>query len=191
MSLWSRGRAGVRWAGLAVAAGAGVAAAMEVPYINWQPVVPPLEAQPLVIRQDAKGDGRFQAPRSGSRRHRGGGLIGELQSPVHAIRSGRVREARFHRGLGWFVELEHRGGLTSLYAHLHETRVAPGMRVRQGDVIGTVGKTGNARHAWIIPHLHLEVLRDGAPIDPERLGLRFAQAQPVSAGTGSDERGGE
>ena len=180
-----------RWAGALFLLGAGAAAAFEAPYLNWKPVVPPLDARPLVIRQDARGDGRFLAPRSGNRKHRGVDLAAELQSPVHAIRSGWVREARFHRGLGWFVELEHRGGLRSLYAHLHETRVTPGMRVRQGDVIGTVGKTGNARHAWIIPHLHLEVRKDGAPINPQTLGLEFAQAQPLPAGAASDGRGGE
>ena len=178
--------------GAILLAGAGVAGAFQAPYINWKPVVLPLDARPLVIRQDAKGDGRFQAPRNGNRKHRGVDLAAELQSPVRAIRSGWVREARFHRGLGWFVELEHGGGLRSLYAHLHETRVAPGMRVRQGDVIGTVGKTGNARHAWIIPHLHLEVHKDGAPIDPQTLGVEFAQAHPLlPAGAASDGRGGE
>ena len=177
--------------GLALIAVTSLAAASEMPYVNWKPVVPPLDTEPLVIRQDAKGDGRFQAPRSGNRKHRGVDLVGELQSPVHAIRSGWVREARFHRGLGWFVELQHRGGLISLYAHLHETRVAPGMRVRQGDILGTVGKTGNARNALIVPHLHLEVLRNGAPINPEVLGLRFAQMPPVPAAGDADERGGE
>ena len=180
-----------RWVGAILLAAAGASAAFEAPYLNWKPVVLPLDARPLMIRQDAKGDGRFQAPRSGNRTHRGVDLAAELQGPVRAIRSGWVREARFHRGLGWFVELEHRGGLRSLYAHLYETRVTPGMRVRQGDVIGAVGKTGNARHAWIIPHLHLEVHKDGTPIDPQTLGLEFAHAQPLSAGAASDGRGGE
>ena len=180
-----------RWVGTILLAAAGVAAAFETPYLNWKPVVPPLDAKPLMIRQDAKGDGRFQAPRSGNRKHQGVDLTAELQDPVHAIRSGWVREARFHRGLGWFVELEHRGGLRSLYAHLSEIRVTSGMRVRQGDVIGTVGKTGNARHAWIIPHLHLEVHKDGVPVDPQTLGLQFVDAQPLSIGAASDGRGGE
>lgn len=180
-----------QYVGLLLLVGAGLVAASEAPYLNWKPVVPPLDARPLVIRQDAKGDGRFQAPRSGHRTHRGVDLAAELESPVRAIRSGWVREAKFHRGLGWFVELEHRGGLRSLYAHLHDARVARGMRVRQGDLIGTVGKTGNARHALILPHLHLEILKDGARIDPQTLGFEFAQAPPLQAGAASDGRGGE
>ena len=153
-------------------AGCGLTIAVgELPYINWASVVPPIDQRPLIIRHDAKGRGQFFAPRSGHRHHRGLDLVAQLDSPVRAIRSGRVVQIGVHRGLGKFVELEHRGRLRSLYAHLHEIQVDVGARVRQGEVIGTVGKTGNARHPSISPHVHLEVLRDGEPIDPQRLGL--------------------
>ena len=157
------------WIGLAVAA--GLAAAFELPYVNWRAAVPPIDEQPMVVRHDAKGSGQFLAPRSGRRRHRGIDLVAPLHSPVRAIRSGRVIRVGVHRGLGRYVELEHRRQLRSLYAHLSEARVEPGARVRQGDIIGLVGKTGNARHRWITPHLHLEVVRAGEPMDPQTLGL--------------------
>ncbi|MBI3321390.1 MAG: M23 family metallopeptidase [Candidatus Omnitrophica bacterium] len=161
------------WVG--VIAGCGLTlVACELPYVNWRSAVPPLDERPLLIRQDAKGDGHFLSPRSGNRRHRGVDLIGRLGSPVRALRSGTVVQVGFHRGLGTFVELEHRSRLHSVYAHLQEATVEPGMRVRQGAMIGTVGKTGNARHAWISPHLHLEVSKDGAPLDPQVLGLPLA-----------------
>ena len=60
-------------------------AAFELPYVNWQDVAAPIESTPLLIRRDAKGDGRFLAPRSGHRRHRGIDLVAELNSPVRAI----------------------------------------------------------------------------------------------------------
>ena len=186
---WITTPAARRAAGAAIVLAGGLAAACEAPYINWRPVVPPIDARPLVIRQDAGGDGWFEAPRSGNRKHRGVDLAAGLQTPVRAIRSGRVREARFHRGLGWYVELEHGGGLESLYAHLHDLQVTRGMRVRQGDLIGTVGKTGNARRASITPHLHFEVHRHGAPVDPQTLGFTFAQAHSVA--DPSDASGGE
>ena len=154
-----------------VTVGAGGLIAFEAPYCNWQAVAPPVDARPLLIRHDAKGDGHFAAPRSGRRQHRGVDLVAELGSPVRAIRSGTVTRVELHRGLGRFVEVEHGRDLRSLYAHLHEVDVRVGERVRQGERIGTVGKTGNARHPWITPHVHLEVLRDGEPIDPQRLGL--------------------
>lgn len=167
----------------------------ELPYLNWHPVAPPVDERPLVIRQDAKGDGRFLAPRRGRRQHRGIDLVAALNSPVRAIRSGMVVQVGFHRGLGRFVELDHRHALHSLYAHLNEVAVEPGARVRQGGVIGTVGKTGNARHPWIVPHVHLEVWRDGEPIDPQRLGLLVVtsggEGSSIAAGVSDDAQGGE
>ena len=133
--------------------------------------MPPIDARPLVIRQDAKGDGHFLSPRSGNRRHRGIDLTAQLNSPVRAIRSGRVAEVGTHPGLGRFVKLSHGGRLHSLYAHLNRVSVEPGQRVRQGELIGTVGKTGNARHRWITPHVHLEIVRDGQPVNPAAFGL--------------------
>ncbi len=171
---WRRWRRQGWLAGL-LAGGGLVAAAYELPYVNWQPVVPPVDAHPLIVRMDAKGDGRFWSPRSGNRRHRGVDLAAPLNSPVRAIRSGTVAETGTHRGLGRFIKLEHRGGLRSLYAHLARVQVEPGARVRQGDVIGLVGKTGNARHRWITPHVHLEVWRDGEAVDPATLGLEVTE----------------
>ena len=63
--------------------------------------------------------------------------------------------------------------------------VEPGARVKQGDPIGTVGKTGNARHRGITPHLHLEVLKDGAPINPMTLGLQVVEPPTTLRGRGS------
>jgi len=195
------------WAG--VGAGVGLAVVLyEFPYVNWRPVVPPLDAQPLVIRQDAKGDGQFGAPRSGGRRHRGIDLLAPLGSPVRAIRSGTVTQVGMHRGLGRFVVIEHRQALTSLYAHLAEARVDVGERVTQGQLIGTVGKTGNARHRWISPHVHLEITRAGESVDPSTVGLRGVvssskgppkeaqilrpvPAEALAAWSDMDDRGGE
>jgi murein DD-endopeptidase MepM/ murein hydrolase activator NlpD len=154
---------------------------LELPYVNWHPIVPPLDQVPLAIRQDAKGDGRFLAPRSGGRRHRGVDVAAPLGSPVRAVRSGTVLETGLHRGLGRFVVIEHRSALRSLYAHLHEIQVDAGARVRQGEIVGTVGKTGNAKHPWITPHLHLEVTRRGKPLDPRQLGLALAEPSAGAA----------
>jgi len=189
------------WIGLTLGVGLA-AAALIVPYINWQPVVPPLDARPLLIRRDAKGDGRFSAPRSGTRRHRGIDLAAAMDAPVRAIRSGVVVQVGVHRGLGRFVELEHRHQWHSLYAHLQQVHVQPGARVRQGALIGTVGKTGNARHPWIVPHLHLEIVKAGVAVDPQTLGLEALDpstgALHMAEGTpdrwrdeSQDARGGE
>lgn len=187
------------WVGIAVGVGL-TAAAFELPYVNWRAAAAPIDERPMMIRHDAKGSGTFLASRSGRRRHRGIDLVAPLNSPVRAIRSGRVIQVGTHRGLGRYVELEHRHQLRSVYAHLSEVRVEPGARVRQGDIIGLVGKTGNARHRWITPHLHLEVVRANEPIDPQTLGLSVtdpsvvttAHEQPAGAGEEPfDAHGGE
>jgi murein DD-endopeptidase MepM/ murein hydrolase activator NlpD len=177
------------WAG--VAAGLTLVIVVhEAPYLNWKPVVAPVQTHVLQMRQDAKGDGRFGAPRSGQRSHRGIDLLAPLNSPVRAIRSGTVTEVGTHRGLGHFVEVSHGGGLTSLYAHLASTTVEKGDRVVQGHMIGAVGKTGNARHPWISPHLHLEVARRGEVVDPATIGLQVLASTPRTAET-TDGRGGD
>lgn len=178
------------WIGLALGSGLAAAALM-VPYVNWQPIVPPLDMHPLLIRHDAKGDGRFSAPRSGTRRHRGIDLTAAMDSPVRAIRSGVVVQVGVHRGLGRFVELEHRRQWRSLYAHLQHVHVEPGARVRQGARIGTVGKTGNARHPWIVPHLHLEIVKGGVVVDPKTLGLQVFDPPDRLRDESQDARGGE
>lgn len=160
-----------------------------VPYINWHPIVDPLDHTPMVIRQDAKGDGRFGAPRSGHRTHQGLDLEAPMGSAIRAIRSGVVEEVGQHRGMGLYVRLQHDGGLESLYAHLETIAVTIGERVRQGQGIGTVGKTGNARSRLIKPHLHLQIFRDGMPIDPAVLGL--ALAEPTAPSENVDGEGGE
>lgn len=185
-SLSHQRRRARQW-GWIMAAGLGLVVWHEVPYINWRMAVAPVETVHLVLRHDVKGDGAYHATRSGGRQHRGIDLAAPLGSPVRAIRSGDVVGVGMHRGLGRFVELKHAGGLRSLYGHLSETAVTAGERVAQGQPIGTVGKTGNARHPLIEPHVHLEVVRWGEWIDPTNLGLAAAsdwERQP-------DGRGGE
>ena len=189
MSLRAQMRHPALWIGLIVGA-VGMWAASQLPYVNWTRFMPPIDERPLQIRQDAKGDGRYLSPRSGHRRHRGVDLSAPMGSPVRAMRSGTVVQVGRHRGLGWFIELEHPGRLTSLYAHLDTTSVEVGKRVKQGEAIGTIGKTGNARSRMIQPHLHFEVWKGGRPIDPAMLGLE-AVALSSTTDDNPDGRGGD
>jgi murein DD-endopeptidase MepM/ murein hydrolase activator NlpD len=120
-------------------------------------------------------------------------LVAPRESPGRTIRSGTVVQAGFHRGLGQFMEVRHSRSTETLYAHLDAVAVAPGARVRQGEIIGRVGKSGNARHRWITPHLHFEVLRNGEPMDPQALGLTCEMAGGALTTTeeSADASGGE
>lgn len=95
-----------------------------------------------------------QHPISGDRRFHSGTDIGApLGTPVLAAYAGQVAIADFMGGYGLTVTVNHnQGQQESLYAHLSEIFVKPGEVVKQGDVIGRVGSTGNSTG----PHLHFE-----------------------------------
>lgn len=120
----------------------------------------------IVIRSDSRGNGVFAAPRNGGRTHRGIDLFAEVGTLVLAAKSGRVVCAQSNPGMGKYVIIRHAGGLITLYGHLDSISVKKGQRLRQGEVIGRVGKTGNARGKAILPHLHFEVRKKGEYCDP-------------------------
>lgn len=141
------------------------------PYWNTTPFVSPVSYKngELPIRSDGYGSGEFGSRRSGGRKHRGIDLVGEIGAPVYAVRSGRVVKADYHPGYGNFIIIDHGREQESLYAHLKGKEVRRGERVRQGEKIGIIGKTGNARRRAILPHLHFEWIDHGNPQDPTEL----------------------
>jgi len=72
------------------------------------------------------------------------------------------------------VEIDHGNGLHTRYAHMSRILVKAGDKVAAGDVVGKVGTTGRSTG----PHLHYEVRRDGAPLNP----LKFIKAGRAIAG---------
>lgn len=120
----------------------------------------------IIIRNDKRGKGDFGSSRNGGRIHNGLDLMAAIGSRVRAARSGKVINAEFNRGLGNYVEILHPGGLVSIYGHLKTIEVNRGDYVQQSTVLGTVGKTGNANHPSIQPHLHFELRKDNFPQDP-------------------------
>jgi murein DD-endopeptidase MepM/ murein hydrolase activator NlpD len=127
---------------------------------------PILYRRDMVVRCDDRGDGFFAASRNGRRIHEGIDLFAEVGTPVLAARSGKVVSAKQNNGMGKFVIIRHMGEFTSIYGHLSEIHVNKGDFVRQGQIIGLVGKTGNANYRDIQPHLHFEIRKDGIPADP-------------------------
>jgi murein DD-endopeptidase MepM/ murein hydrolase activator NlpD len=87
-----------------------------------------------------------------------------------------VAFAGWNAGHGKQVELQHDPHLASRYSHLAAWSIQPGAVVRRGDVIGWAGKTGSATGI----HLHFEVRRDGASLDPEDALPRPDRAVMVS-----------
>lgn len=90
----------------------------------------------------------------------------DLGTPVRAADDGTVKLVeRATTGYGVHVVIEHGDGLTSLYGHLTDAQVVVGQGIYKGDIIGISGSTGRSTG----PHLHFEVRRNGAPIDPMTL----------------------
>lgn len=97
----------------------------------------------------------------GKKPHQGWDLAARVGTPVYAIRSGRIVEVRDHGDYGKQVTLEftHVGQTAyAFYAHLEKFLCKQGDPVRDGDVIATSGRSGNA---WNLPmaeeHLHFEI----------------------------------
>jgi len=128
--------------------------------------------QDIIIRADTRGNGHFGAGRNGSRVHEGSDLFAEIGTDVLAARSGKVSLSRrilnknTQTGSGNYIIIRHPGNLSTVYAHLLEVFVNENDFVRQGQIIGRVGKTGNANFRDIQSHLHFEVRKDGIAQDP-------------------------
>lgn len=100
----------------------------------------------------------------GRRRHEGIDIKADRGTPVRAAEAGRVIYSGKLEDYGRVVIVKHAGRYSTVYAHNHKNRVAKGRFVEKGDVIASVGKTGNATG----PHLHFEVRRDRIAQDPLR-----------------------
>jgi len=102
-----------------------------------------------------------------TRMHAGIDFAARYGSPIYAVTDGVVAFAGRHGGHGNYVRLQHGGGLATGYAHMSRIAAVPGQRVRRGQVIGYVGSTGLSTG----PHLHYELYRNGATVNP--LSVRF------------------
>lgn len=107
-------------------------------------------------------------PRRGGagRNHEGVDLFTRNPVPIAAAGDGVVESAGSMRGYGNVITVRHKNGVATRYAHLSAFAVHKGARVRQGQVIGRTGDTGNATAV----HLHYEVLVDGRPVNPLTVG---------------------
>ncbi|EGP4986492.1 peptidoglycan DD-metalloendopeptidase family protein [Enterococcus faecium] len=100
--------------------------------------------------------------------HRGLDLAAPQGEPIYASKAGTVVKAEFHPSWGNYVAIEHEDGTTALYAHQQEYQVKVGDKVKQGQIIGYVGSTGNSTGS----HLHFELCLDHSLsqsqlVDPE------------------------
>jgi murein DD-endopeptidase MepM/ murein hydrolase activator NlpD len=124
------------------------------PAPQQQPAVNGDWTQPLAGKCYTSGFGW----RSG-RIHQGIDLPTPVGTPVHAVGSGSVSWGNDPGGAGWYIVLDHGGGLYTTYYHLSERWAQPGQWVNVGDIIGKSGGAKGAPGAGNSsgPHLHFEV----------------------------------
>eukprot|EP00850_Spirogloea_muscicola_P019904 SM000202S05875 [mRNA] locus=s202:39817:45927:- [translate_table: standard] len=106
-------------------------------------------------------------PRWG-RHHNGVDLAAPTGEPVLAADAGKVTYAGWEpTGFGYLVEITHKDGWQTLYAHTSEIYAWEGKMVNRGDCIASVGETGRATG----PHLHWEIRNQrGCPVNPSTYG---------------------
>lgn len=97
-----------------------------------------------------------------ARAHEGIDISAPMGTPIQASAGGLVVDVGTQPGYGLIVTLDHGYGLVSRYAHLSKSLVRPGQRVKRGDNIAEVGRSGIAT----APHLHYEVIVRGQQQDP-------------------------
>jgi murein DD-endopeptidase MepM/ murein hydrolase activator NlpD len=83
-------------------------------------------------------------------------------TPIRAADSGSVVIAAYTGGYGNYTCIQHTGSLSTCYGHQSSFAVSAGQSVKQGQVIGYSGNTGNSTG----PHLHFETRINGSPVDP-------------------------
>lgn len=95
--------------------------------------------------------------------HTGIDISNALDTPIQATADGVVEEAGWMDRYGWGVVIRHSSDQETLYAHLNKIEVKAGQKVSRGDILGAMGRSGNATGV----HLHYEVRKNGKPVNPQ------------------------
>ena len=126
------------------------------------------------------GYGQRSDPFSGEgAMHTGVDISAPMGTSVKATADGIVIHAGWNSGYGRCIVLDHGNGFQTLYGHLSESEVIVGQEIRQGEVLGRVGRTGRSTG----PHLHYEVRIHTTPVNPYRFlaGVRALKTAAVAA----------
>jgi len=107
------------------------------------------------------------------RPHLGTDFAAPVGTPIKSTANGTVIASEYNRGNGNYVKVKHNATYTTQYLHMSKRKVRVGQSVRQGDVIGYVGMTGNTSG----PHVCYRFWKNGKQIDP--LKEKFPEAEPI------------
>ncbi|PHS54256.1 MAG: peptidase M23 [Lutibacter sp.] len=105
------------------------------------------------------------------RAHKGTDFAGPVGTPIMSTANGTVTESRYKGGNGNYVKIRHNGTYSTQYLHMSKRAVKVGDVVKQGEVIGYVGMTGNTGG----PHVCYRFWKNGRQVDPLRQKLPAAE----------------
>jgi len=108
------------------------------------------------------------------RPHKGTDYAAPIGTPIVATADGTVTESRRRGGNGKYVKIRHNSIYSTQYLHMKAQKVKAGEFVRQGDVIGWVGMTGNTGG----PHVCYRFWKNGRQVDPLR--EKLPSAEPIA-----------
>lgn len=121
------------------------------------------EGRPVQRGFMSSGYGTRQDPVSGEFGfHRGVDFAGNAGDLVIAVGAGVVTFAGYRPDYGYVVDITHGDGYVTRYAHNSRVLVRQGETVARGQGLAVMGSTGRSTG----PHVHFEVLRNGAPVNP-------------------------
>jgi murein DD-endopeptidase MepM/ murein hydrolase activator NlpD len=112
-----------------------------------------------------------------TRPHRGTDYAAPRGTPVFASGDGRVVQAGYTAANGNYVVIQHGEAYTTKYLHLNKRKVKRGQRVKQQQIVGTIGSTGAATGA----HLHYEFLVNGVHRNPRTIHKKLPKAKSLAA----------
>ncbi|WP_237389599.1 peptidoglycan DD-metalloendopeptidase family protein [Bacillus sp. USDA818B3_A] len=120
-------------------------------------------------------------------RHKGIDIAGRIDTPILAVEDGIVEKSYYSNTYGNVVFIKHPSHFVTVYAHLNKRNVSKGQSIQQGDVIGRMGRTGQATGT----HLHFETHQlewrydKKNALDPEKLLGNAEVGNSVQAGIAS------
>jgi len=110
------------------------------------------------------GETRISSSSGGVRPHKGLDICVAPGTPIVATADGVVSFSGSESEYGRLICIEHGHGFSTAYGHLQKLQVQAGDKVTKGQIIGTVGLSGNSTG----PHVHYEVRMYNSPVNPSR-----------------------
>mgnify|MGYP003114977865 FL=1 len=108
------------------------------------------------------------------RPHKGTDFAADIGTPIRSTANGTVIESAKRGGNGNYVKVKHNSTYTTQYLHMRNRAVKVGDFVKQGDIIGYVGMTGNTSG----PHVCYRFWKNGKQVDPFK--QKLPEAEPIS-----------